>query len=84
MINRSTHPWISLKKIPHVRGLNCTVLGAHMDLPKETDQWIQKIHDGLNHWLVVAKRQRIKKTLKYMILLGERKTTMSLVVFRLY
>jgi hypothetical protein len=34
----------------------CSTLGASLYFPKaEGDKWLQIVHDGSNHWVVVAK-----------------------------
>ena len=44
-------------QFPEIGGLNCTTLGATLDFPNinEHAKWMQILHDGHDHWLLVAK-----------------------------
>lgn len=44
------------KQHPEIDGLFCCTLGQHIDFPQATgEKWVQIVHDGYFHWLVVAK-----------------------------
>ncbi|KZS16142.1 Uncharacterized protein APZ42_018158 [Daphnia magna] len=41
---------------PHIGGLYCSTLGGSLEFPGATgQQWLQIVHDGANHWLLIAK-----------------------------
>jgi hypothetical protein len=41
---------------PEIGGLFCSSLGTAQEFPKATgQQWMQIVHDGTNHWMLVAK-----------------------------
>jgi hypothetical protein len=41
---------------PNIGGLFCSPLGASLNYPKaQGDKWLQIVHDGSNHWVLVAK-----------------------------
>lgn len=41
---------------PEVGGLLCCTLGATFDFPKiKEEKWLQIVHDGVDHWVLVAK-----------------------------
>ena len=43
-------------QFPDVGGLYCCTLGQHINFPKATgEKFVQIVHDGHDHWLVVAK-----------------------------
>jgi hypothetical protein len=40
---------------PLIGGLNCSTLGQHINFPKATgEKWMQIVHDGYDHWVLVA------------------------------
>ena len=44
-------------QFPDIGGLFCTTMGATLDFPKVSQRakWMQVLHDGNDHWLLVAK-----------------------------
>ena len=47
------------EKFPIVGGLEDTVLGQLLDFPQQNnDEWVQILHNGVNHWLVAAKNKK--------------------------
>lgn len=41
---------------PEIDGLYCSTLGGSLEFPGATGhRWLQIVHDGANHWLLVAK-----------------------------
>ncbi|KZS20646.1 Uncharacterized protein APZ42_012571 [Daphnia magna] len=41
---------------PAIGGFYCSILGGSLEFPGATgQQWLQIVHDGANHWLLIAK-----------------------------
>lgn len=44
------------KQHPEIGGLFCCTIGGSLEFPRaQGDQWLQIVHDGSDHWVLVAK-----------------------------
>jgi hypothetical protein len=44
------------KQHPEISGLLCCTIGGSLEFPRaKGDQWLQIVHDGSDHWVLVAK-----------------------------